>query len=469
MAKTTIPEKTYDLIPSQQSMAYMLKYSIHKSVIQIPIMMAVHGQLDFDILQKAFKEEVKRNDCLRIRFYKDKGETRQYFLPSYDQPDVEIKHFASNQEMNDFFNLDAQKPVPVYKSVPYRLYFFSTSDGRTGVYINTSHLIMDAYGVIIFYADLFSVYHAMAAGKEMPAPMYKYEDRVIKELAYLKDEKKMKRDEEFYKEFWIKDGMPFYAGVHGHNILDKERKKKKDPELRIPAAYDALHDKCDMLVLDIPQEETKKIADFCINNEESPENVIEMGFRAHASKVNYDTDDTFSLQLCSRRVTYKDKKMGGCLCQPLAVRAIIPDTMTYRQGVKELDEVRNTLYRHMNYPYITSYAMEREIYHLSMFQAPSFMMFTWLPLPDMSGDKFPSIDFEGFNIGRYAMPLYTFAYPVPSEKVIKIRYLYRTSRISENVIRTLHANALKAIIDGIDNPEKTMGEIKAGLKDVNEQ
>ena len=132
-----------------------------------------------------------------------------------------------------------------------------------------------------------------------------------------------------------------------------------------------------------------------------------------------------------------------------------------------LSEEEKRVYSFLNALY--SYAMEREIYHLSMFQAPSFMMFTWLPLPDMSGDKFPSIDFEGFNIGRYAMPLYTFAYPVPSEKVIKIRYLYRTSRISENVIRTLHANALKAIIDGIDNPEKTMGEIKAGLKDVNEQ
>ena len=72
----------YDLIPSQQTMHYMLKYSLHKQVMQIPMSLTVSEKLDFDTLQKAVEIECRRNDCMRLRYFKEKGQIRQYFTPA---------------------------------------------------------------------------------------------------------------------------------------------------------------------------------------------------------------------------------------------------------------------------------------------------------------------------------------------------------------------------------------------------
>ncbi len=462
--KQTITQTCYPLVPSQESMATMLKYSIHKNVMQIPSSVTFKVKLDFSVLQKAFEEEVKRNDCLRIRFLKEKDGWKQYFLDEVKAPRVPVLRFATEEEQEAYFAADAQRTVRIFNGETFRLRFFYDCKGGSGIYLNVSHLIMDAHAVAVFYLDLIQVYKALVDGAELPEPLYSFEEQVNKDLDYLADEKKMKRDEDFYRDFWLKDGKPFHASITGHDLLDKAR--KKDPEERIPAAYDALHDKAAMAYKKIDPETSEKIFKFCLEQKVSPETLFELGYRAHASLGNYRTDDTFSLQLCSRRVTYKQKKMGGCMTQPLAVRAIIPGTATFAEGLKTLDGVRNTLYRHMNYPYLTSYAMERKIYNLSMFQAPSFMMYTWLPLP-LIEDEALRFDFKGYNMGRYCMPLYTFTYPDVTDHGIRFNYLYRIARISPAVIDTLHDNCVKAVLLGIDNPALTMDEIMDQLVDVN--
>lgn len=458
MQKSEITEKLYGLIPSQQSMYVMLKYSIHKSVVQIPTSVTFDAEIDFEILKKALNREIERNDCMRLRFIKEKDGVQQYFIPEYRLNDVEVKTFSSKEEQEAFFNEDAQKAIKIFKDETFRIYFFNSFDGKKGVYLNVSHLAMDAAAVSIFYMDLISVYAAMVKNEDMPKPLYSYENYIQQEFIRLADKEKYDKDAAFYKEFFTKDGEPFYAGVHGHDLLDKARKKKKDPNLRIPAAYDQLHDKADLINRKIEPEQAKKIFDFCIKNHVSPETVLQLGYRAHVSKINYRTEDTLSLQLCSRRVTFKEKKMGGCLTQPLQVRAIIPEDYTFAQGLSKLDEVRNQLYRHMNFPYLVAYAIERKIYNLSTFEAPSFMMFTWLPLPIVQGDK-SGFEFKGYNIGRYIMPLYVFTYPDTKDGGIQFNYLYRGARISEEQINALHDNCVKAVLEGIENTDITMGKL----------
>ena len=54
MAKE-ITQKLYDLIPSQQTMYIMVKYSIHKQVTQIPSSITVKEKLDFDLAIERLK------------------------------------------------------------------------------------------------------------------------------------------------------------------------------------------------------------------------------------------------------------------------------------------------------------------------------------------------------------------------------------------------------------------------------
>ena len=62
--KKTTPEVLYDLIPSQQTMYLMFKYTFSKQIAQIATSFALEKDIDFDLLTKALSIEIQRNDSL---------------------------------------------------------------------------------------------------------------------------------------------------------------------------------------------------------------------------------------------------------------------------------------------------------------------------------------------------------------------------------------------------------------------
>lgn len=451
------PYQLYDIIPSQQTMYLMVKYSFHKQLVQIPTSFTIDYDIDFDLLQKAFDIEVERNDSLRNRFVTVDGVIKQYFLPSASYK-VPVKHFASFEEQDAFFSRDAQKPVFFLKDETFRIYFYKTEGEGYGIYTCVSHMILDALGLVGFYYDLMRVYKALARGTEMPAPLEKYEDYVKAELLRLTDKKKMAKHEQFYKEYFLKGGEPMYAGVHGPAFLEKARKKQKNPNLRVPAAYNPLYDKCDTIVHHVSPEDAQKVLKFCLSKKIAPESLFLLGFRTHASSVNYRTPDTFQMAVCSKRATNKEKNVCGCLAQPLQIRSIITEDMTFDRALNEMTAIRTSLYRHATYPYITARDLSREIYDYNLIQGPAFMMYSWIPIPPMNDLPF-KVSFKTYNLGRYFTPLYTITAPDPSDGGINIYYMYRTKLSTPENINALHENTMKVLLAGMENPELTIGEL----------
>ena len=452
------PNQTvYNVIPSQQTMWLMIKYSPHKNVLQIPTSVTLGQNIDFGVLTKALNIEIERNDCMRLRFFKEKGDLKQYFLPEYKVDFVPVKSFKTEEEQNEYFNMKAKKAVNFLKGENFHIEFFHSFDGGCGIFFNVNHFVMDANAVSVFYMDLLSVYKALMTGEEMPKKLFKFEDYIIKELAQLEDKENYAKGAEFYKEYFSKDGPCFYAGVHGPELLMKEREKTKNPNLRVPhSAYNPFDDKSDMIELHIDREISEKIINFCKENLIPPEILFQMGYRTHVSQLNFRTDDTLSMQLCSKRVTFKEKRMGGCVTQPLQVRCIIKEENTFREGLDIINGVRNSLFRHMDFPYLAARGIQMKLFGYGLTDAPSFMMYTWLPVPTElpGGIKFT---YKGYNMGRYCMPLYTFTYPAADG--MNFNYLYRISKISKQNIYDLHNNMLKTILAGIENPDLTFGEL----------
>ena len=241
MKKKMVPN-AYSLIPSQQTMYFMLKYSLHKQVMQIPMSLTVNQKLDFDVLQKAVEIECERNDSMRLRYFKEKGEVKQYFLPEYKIGKIPVVTFKSKDEQEKYLTEDAQKPIRFLKDEVYRIIFFRSYNGGSGIYINVCHLSMDATAVFLFFTDVLNVYNALKDGKEMPEPLYSFKDIIDKEFKYLANMERYAKDEAFYREYFLKDGEPFYAGVHGMDLLEKER-KKKEPEPSCSSAFDLIHER----------------------------------------------------------------------------------------------------------------------------------------------------------------------------------------------------------------------------------
>ena len=448
----------YDLIPSQNSMYYMFKFSLHKNVMQIPTSVTTDTRLDIDTLKRAMEIEVVRNDSLRLRFFRTGDSIKQSFLPSVPVREIPVVSFATREEEEAYLSADAQKSVRFLRGETYRMVIFTNCEGHTGIYFNVSHIIMDAIGIGVFYADLFAVYDALANGKELPPPLERYEDAVKDDLAYLKNEKKYEKDKQFFIDYWSNHGKPFYAGVHGPDLLLKQREKYKDPDLRVPDAYDLIHDKCDILRLHVAPEQAQKIFNFCRETNNAPENVLLLGMRTHCSSINFRTDDTLQIVMCSRRATLKTKRMSGCLAQPLQLHTVIPEDKTFKEALGIMFSVRAQLYRRADFPYMHARKLQMDILHYRNSQGPSCMMFTWLPLafPAANGIHFT---FRSHNPGRYIMPMYVFAVPTLEDGGMDLYYLYRTSYITKDHITALHNNALRVLMKGIDDPSVTIGEL----------
>ena len=104
--------EVFELIPSQKMINFMLKYSFfHKQVIQIPMSIVTHTPIDFDVLKKALNIEIERNDCMRLRFYKEHGEFYQYFLDKYVVDDVPVVTFSTEEEQQAYLTADARRPI----------------------------------------------------------------------------------------------------------------------------------------------------------------------------------------------------------------------------------------------------------------------------------------------------------------------------------------------------------------------
>lgn len=458
MKKKDIPANAYALTSSQNSMYMMIKYSIHKNVMQVPTSLAVNQKLDPALLQRAVELELERNDSLRLRFFKEGGELKQYFLPQVTPENITVKHFSSQAEQDAFLEADAQVPVRFLKGEIFRLVLFTTHDGKTGIYFNVSHLAMDAMAVAIFYVDLLAIYASLAGGTDMPEPLYPFEEAVKNDLAYLADKERYEKDKSFYLDYWKDNGEPFYAAVHGPALLEQQRKKTKNPNLRVPTAYDPLHDKCEIISHHVGAEDARKIYEFCRDTKNAPENIIMLGMRTHCSSINYRTPDVLMMPLCSRRVTYKTKRMGGCLAQPLQLHTVIEEDKTFTQALATLFSVRTQLYRHSNFPYLHARALQQKVFGYKMSQGPSCMMYTWLPLfiPSEHGWEF---EFKGYNPGRYVMPLYAFSLPNMKDNGMDFYYMYRPNLISAEDIDALHKNCIRVMLKGIENPDITIGKL----------
>ena len=448
----------YDLIPSQNAMYYMFKFSLHKNVMQIPTSIKADRQLDIDALKKAFAIEVQRNDCMRLRFTLTVDGIKQHFLPSVNVKEIPVVSFASEEEEEAYLTADAQRSVRFLRGETFRFIIFNDWNGNTGLYFNVSHIIMDALGIGIFYADLFAMYDAVLNGKELPPPMARFEDAIQSDLAYLNNEKKYEKDKQFFIDYWSNHGKPFYAGVHGPELLMKQREKDHDPDLRVPDAYDLIHDKCDIIRLHVAPEQAQKIFNFCRETKNAPENVLLLGLRTHCSAINFRTDDTLQIVMCSRRATLDRKHMSGCLAQPLQLHTVIPEDKTFKEALEIMFDVRTQLYRRADFPYMHARKLQMDILHYRNSQGPSCMMFTWLPLafPDYNGIHF---EFRNHNPGRYIMPIYVFAVPTLQDGGMDMYYLYRTNYITSAHIRALHDNSVKVILEGIDDPDITIGTL----------
>ena len=455
----SVNKPVYPLIPPQEMIQFMLKYSFfHKQVTQIPDSIIVSQKIDFDVMTEAFNIEIERNDCLRLAFFKQNGKIMQYFRDPYRIGSVPVYNFKSDEEREKVLAADAQKPIKMLKGEIFRLKYFTTYDGRYGVYINIHHLVMDNAAVFAFFNDLFAVYDHLKNGKPMPKPLGSYEDRIKRELAYVEDKSNLEKEKAAYTEYITRNGEPLYLGVEGPKLLEAERKKKKDPSINAPSLFDPIHDKAELTKTTFSPELSEKFFAFCENNNVSPECLVQLALRMHLSKINNGHLDTYFICLCTRRRTLVEKRSGGTVTAPLPWRVHLEEDDTFMSALDKMADAQVWAFRHMDYPYLEYRDLQRELFNYSAAAGSSTMMFSWMPINEKSINGW-EYEYVGYGLGRYIMVLYTFAMKDAHTGCLKISCLHRTKFVSVEDIKALQNGTKRALEIGLENPDISVKEL----------
>lgn len=451
-------EQVYKLIHSQEMVQYMWKYSVHMQSTQIPVAIAFEEELDFSILARAVNIEIERNDCMRLRIFRDGFKIKQFFLDEYKLDKILVKEFSSKQEQVEYFDSVASTKLNVFAGETFRIIFFRTYENKCGIFICASHMIMDFIASFMFFKDLIAVYDSLKNRQPLPKPLTKYEDIIKKEQDNPELEERIARDTKILDEWVAKDRIPFYNALNGPKVLDLQRKLLHKKDMTMPHIYLPVFDSTHLIKCHLSHEDSKLISDFIKENQLSPEWVIQLGFRIYFSKINRHMNDSLFWVLCPRRRTVKEKRCGGTLASPMPWREIIDDNKSFIETVHQLGESQLFLFRHCDVPFTAVRQMERDRYNLSLMQTSNSMMFSYLPAGEnaFAGRMY---EFSAYNFGHYVMPLYTLTMQEASTGRYVFSYIHRQCLTKDQEVYSFHDGVVRAILAGVKNPDKTIGKI----------
>ncbi len=448
----------YHLIHSQDMVQYMWRYTLHMQATHIPFSLVFDEELDFSLLVKAVNLEIARNDCLRLRLFRQGLKIREYFLDEYRLEKIPLKTFRTRQEQERVLDADASTKLDVFGGETFRVIFFRAPGGGSGIYLNASHMIMDAMAAFMFFKDLLAVYDSLKNGTPMPRPLSRYEDIIASEQDNPALEEHLAKEGKILEDWVVMDRRPVFNAMNGPKVLDRHSRLVHKKDLNMPFVYMPLNDKTHLLKLRLSREDSAKIDAFVAENRLSPEWVVQLGMRLYLSAINRHANDSLFWVLCPRRKTVKEKRCGGTLASPMPWREILREDKTFRQTLDQLAQTQAFLFRHSDVPYLTVRETELRRFHLTLLQSANSMMFSYLPLDEntFGGRKY---EIAGYNIGYYVIPVYTLALRDPFEKRYVFSYIHRLWLTTDEEVERFHAGVVRTILAGIENPEKTLGEI----------
>ncbi|MBQ6862652.1 MAG: hypothetical protein IJO14_00280 [Clostridia bacterium] len=452
-------EQVYNLIHSQEMVQYMWKYSVHMQSTQVPVAIAFEEKLDFMILARAVNIEIERNDCMRLRIFRDGMKVRQYFLNEYRLNKIPVKEFSSKEEQVAYFDSVASTKLDVFGGEMFKVIFFRTHEKKSGIFIVASHMIMDFAAAFMFFKDLIAVYDSLKNETALPKAMTKYEDIIKSEQDNPALEERIAKDAKELDEFvFAEKKRPFYNAVNGTKVLDWQSRLFHQPDMNMPHIYLPVLDRTQLIKKHLSEEDSNEISAFIREHHLSAEWVIQTAFRIYLSKINRHTNDSLFWVLCPRRRTVKEKRCGGTLASPMPWREILDDNKSFLNTVHQLGETQLFLFRHSDVPFTTVRQTERDRFGLSLMQTSNSMMFSYLPSGDNPfGDR--KYDFSAYNFGHYVMPIYTLTMQEASTGRYVFSYIHRLFLTKEQEILDFHNGVVRTLLLGVRNPQKTIGEI----------
>lgn len=463
MMKTRKGYKVYPLTVAQKFHFFYLKFCPKKQVVNIGTSLTIETELNWEVLKQSIYKAYERCESMRLRFAEDKEGNWYQYVVEKEERDIEFADFSDKtmEEAEAVMRGWTEVPFEHHDSPQNRIVMIKTSDGYSGLYLLVDHLTMDAQSLICFLKDIIELYcNAMYEGVPYPKEMASYIEQLQKDLAYEAGSKAKEKDIEYFQKM-IESSEPIYNGIDGSKMLEEERKRSKNPKLRAAVnVSDSVDSALDIFHLE--EEPTKRLMNFCEEYHISLVCLLMMGLRTYFQKMNGNDDVSINTAI-ARRATLKEKKSGGTRIHSFPFRTVIGKDKTFLEGIFEIRDLQNEMFRHANYDPVSYFAYRSKVYPTAPGQTYEPMSLTYQPLTlkEKGLDKLGDIHYKTkwYPNGATTQAMYLTVMHRPEDNGLDFNFEHQIKAMSREKLEFFYYYVCKIMFKGIENPNLTVGEI----------
>ncbi len=446
----------YNLSLSQDVAYLQCKYSLYKRVINILSSITIDEEVDFELMDQAFKLLVERNDCLRIRFFKKRGQLMQYFGDSGKNiKKVPVLSFETKEQQDAFIDKVRKKTIDYMHGVVIEPYFIHTYDNRYMVFFKICHLVTDLYGINVLYMDLMNVYNALKKGEALPAAPTSFEEVIKKEIEKNSKGNLEEKHLEYFTNLLTDNPEPFYAGIHGpDNPIWQKQLKKHHRSMPIFLVRNSTRSYRHKIGRDL----VEKMLTYCQENRCSSTNLLFYASSIALAKLNGNLKNIIPVGLYNCRNSAQEKHCAGPKVQSAACYTKIDYTLSFEENLKAFSIAQKGLYRHVKFKDRDFEALMHNIYRSSPLLIYYSIAYSLIPIDMPEG-----VEFNLYTNGNCALPAYVIQVLNAKTKEIDMAYDVQTRITSEEDVSKFHTYYLNVLKQVLDDPGIKVADIQLSL------
>lgn len=453
--------KVYPLTVAQKFHFFYLNYCPKKQVVNIGTSLTIGTDIDFDVLRQSIHKAYERCEAMRIRFAEDKEGNWYQYVVDKEEREIEFVDFTGKtmEEAEAVMRGWTEVPFKRQDSPQNRIVMIKTPDGYNGIYFLADHLTMDAQSLICFMKDIIELYcSTLYEGVAYPKDMASYIEQLEKDLAYEAGSKAQARDREYFYKL-IEESEPIFNGIEGTQLLDAERAENPDARAVINVS-DSVDSALDIFHLE--EEPTTRLMNFCEKYHVSLAALLLMGLRTYFQKMNGNDDVSINTAI-ARRATLKEKKSGGTRIHSFPFRTIIPENKTFLEGVFEIRDRQNEMFRHANFDPVEYFAHRSQIYPNKPGQTYEPMSLTYQPmtLREKGLEQLGDIRYKTkwYPNGATTQGMYLTVMHRPDDNGLDFNFEHQIKAVSREKLEYMYYYLCKIMFKGVENPDLSVGEI----------
>lgn len=279
------------------------------------------------LLNRAVNKLIELQAGLRLRFREENGRPTQYFT-DYEPEQFESLYFETMADFEAFANQQARTPFPLIDSTMYRFFLFDV-ENCSGVLLQSSHLITDAWAISIIASTVYHWYYSFLGAETPDQREYSFQTILESEQAYLASPRYQKD-----REFWIQQyqGRPEISAIK-------------------PGSAPVERPNAQRYTTAVSAELTAAINAFYHNNNVSQAVQFEAAILTYLSRINPENRNLSLGVLVLNRSGPKEKRVVGTCISTMPLTVNICGEETAMELCEAIGKGHFTLFRHQRYPY----------------------------------------------------------------------------------------------------------------------